>query len=253
MSTDNKNRGFCSACGAPLTGTAFCGHCGAKVVVTAVHTPVPETTPEVIPAAVAAPVAETVPEQTPATRKFPLVSVILMGIVTLMSLIPLIGNIGNINSQFLITFVLLLLEACCFSMVLAGMIVGKKERNLLVAFGFLMLSLWSLASAVASVFQYLLYGLDIRLLLTLLIESCVNNLLYCFAYALIAATYFAAKPKLSGLKTAVCIVALAVRFLMITVPVIIYGGGDFLGYLINYLLLDVPVFLSVLLYTPYKK
>lgn len=245
MNTDNKNRGFCSACGAPLTGTAFCGHCGAKVVVTAVHTPVPETTPEVIPTAVAAPVAETVPEQTPATRKFPLAAVIFMGISTLWFLVQLcIGKVVTWQS---------IIYVCCSAAILVGMIVCKKKRNLIVGLGFVVYTCAHLIAIIATMINQLRFGLDgFNIVMTT-----VTGIVYPLCYAAFGISYLVAKPKIAILKNIMGALLLGLGVLgAVAMGIALIATGNVMVAQLsffNFLFYLIPLSLSVILYTPYKK
>ena len=255
MDTPHENRSFCSSCGAPLTGGAFCGKCGARIIATtapaAAVEPVPAAEPA--PAAVAAPEAAPVSVVTTITWKFPLIPVILMGIVFLMNLIPLFAQIGALTSgaagNLAASFGLSFMEVCCLALLIVGMIVCKKERNLIVGFGFLGLAIFSLSGAVLMISNYLSYGFDIATALGVSLSRWVD-LLCC---ALLGIAYLVAKPKLAGLKIAACAIAVGLGLLgQITSLIVTHGDGAAVSFA-NFLVYTVALYTAALLYTPFKK
>ena len=259
MDTPRENHSFCSSCGAPLTGGAFCGKCGAKIIASTAPVTAAEPTPAPVPApvAVAAPAPESAPAASLATEpskwKFPLVSVILMGIVFLMNLIPLFAQIlalapgaaGNIVASFGLSCT----EVCCLALIIVGMIVCKKERNLIVGFGFLGLAIFSLSGAVLMISNYLSYGFDIAIVLGASLYLWID----CLYFALIGLAYLVAKPKLSGLKLAACIIPIGLGLLRQAAYLIVNKGSGAAVSLANFLCYTVMLYVAVMLYTPFKK
>lgn len=266
MDSNQMNSRFCSVCGAPLTDTPFCGQCGAKVVVTAVHTPEPqeEVTPveTVAPAAktvapvVAAPAVATLQDEKPATWKFPLISAILTGILVIAYLISLIPQFGRLNWEEIpslaVSFVLSCMELCCYVAVLVGMMTCKKQRNLAVALGFMVLALCGMIGGPVFFVNYMsYYDFGIGHSLYLSIHSWI-----CIAFDLmVAVSYLIAKPKAAKLKMGACIAALGVKFLIMVIDLIVIrtSFSGFVATFFNFLVYDVALYLSVLLYTPFKK
>lgn len=277
MENSNENRRFCSACGAILTGTNFCGECGAKVLITAVHTPEPQeevmpvetvapAVESVVPAermvapVVEAPAAATLLDEKPAAWKFPLISVILMGILVIMHMIELLPQLGSLGSflnwngiaQLAATFVLSCVEMCCYIALLIGMMACKKQRNVVVALGFIMLTLCGMIGGPVRIASYMSnYGFGFGYSLYLSIHSWIGILFNL----LIAVSYLIAKPKAAKLKMAACIAVLGVKFLILGIDLIIIRASlsDFIASFFNFLISDVALYLSVLLYTPFKK
>lgn len=251
MDSSNATQGFCSVCGAPLNGGAFCGSCGAKVVATAVHAPIPEAESapviEVAPVAVATPAEEPVLVAQPAPRawKFPLAPVILIGIATIFLFVTMCQGFyfGNIMS-----FV-------CATVVLVGMIVCRKERNLFVGLAFLGMAIVSLVGIIISFSTYLRAGAGIFTALIMQLFTAANVLCY-IAYGIV---YLVAKPKLAILKIIIsaltagfqffgllCVVIVAI---VPTVPV----SAPVAPNLLRFLLYTAPLCLGAILYTPFKK
>lgn len=271
MDSHQKNCRFCSACGAPLTGTPFCGQCGAKVVVTAVHTPEPqeEVTPvetvapavePVVPAAVTvapvveAPVAATLLDEKPAARKFPLISVILMGILVVVYLISQIPQFRSLSwdgiPSLAVSFVLSCVELCCYAAILVGMMTCKKQRNLVVALGFMVLALCGMICGPVFLVNYMsYYGFGIGYSLYLSIHSWIGMVFNL----LIAVSYLIAKPKAAKLKMGACIAALGMMFLILVIDLVIRRFTGTFASFFNFLLFDATLYVSVLLYTPFKK
>lgn len=256
---------FCSACGAPLQGGAFCGQCGAEIVVTTVHKPAPAAeaapAPEVVPAVEAAPVAVDVPvkapvsslDAAPAPWKFPLVSVILMGIVFLMTLIPLFSQFGALTpgatGSLSASFGLSITEVCCLAVLIVGMIVCKKPRNLMVAITFLVMSMMRISGAALIISSYLSYGFDIATAL----GASLLNWVDCLCFILIGVAYLVARPKIAGLKIAACATAVGFGLLTKIVSVIVLKGDGAVALLSDFLLYTVALYAAALLYTPFRK
>jgi hypothetical protein len=255
MDTPHENRSFCSSCGAPLTGGAFCGKCGARIIATtapaAAVEPVPAAEPA--PVAVAAPAPEPLSIPTSITWRFPLIPVILLGIVFLMNLIPLFAQIGALTpgaaGNLAASFGLSFMEVCCLALLIVGMIVCKKERNLIVGFGFLGLAIFSLSGAVVTIANYLSYGFDIATALGVSLSRWVD-LLCC---TLIGIAYLAAKPKLAGLKIASCIIPMSIGLLGEIAVIIVNKGSGAAATFANFLCYTVMLYVAVMLYTPFKK
>ena len=256
---------FCSACGAPLQGGAFCGQCGAEIVVTTVHKPAPvaevSPAPKAVPTVAPAPAAVEVPVKEPASSldaapapwKFPLVSVILVGIVFLMTLIPLFsqfraltpGAAGNLAASFYLSIT----EVCCLAVLIVGMIVCKKPRNLIVAISFLFLAMLRISGAVLIISNYLSYGYSIAIALS----TSLLNWVDCPCFILIAVAYLVARPKIAGLKIAACATAVGFGLLTKIVSIIILKGDGAVALLSDYFLYTVALYAAALLYTPFKK
>lgn len=264
MDSNQKNCRFCSACGAPLTGTPFCGQCGAKVVVTAVHTPEPQeevtSVETVVPAAVTvtpvveAPAAATLLDEKPATWKFPLIPVILMGVLVVVYLISLIPQFRSLSwdgiPSLAVSFILSCVELCCYVAVLVGMMTCKKQRNLVVALGFMVLALCGMISGPVFLVNYMsYYGFGIGYSLYLSIYSWIGMVFNL----LIAVSYLIAKPKAAKLKMAACIAVLGVKFLILVIDLVIRRFTGTFASVFNFLVYDAALYASVLLYTPFKK
>ena len=262
MEHGNENRRFCSACGALLTGTNFCGECGAKILITAVHTPAPQeavtpakTVAEPVAPAVAEPVA-TLLDEKPAAWKFPLISVILMGILVIMHMIELLPQFKYLSwdgiPYLAVSFVLSCVELCCYAVVLVGMMTCKKQRNVVVALGFIMLTLCGMIGGPALIASYMSnYGFGFGNSLYFSIHSWIGILFNL----LIAVSYLIAKPKATKLKMATCIAILGINFLILGIDLIIMRASfsDFIISFFNFLIFDAALYVSALLYTPFKK
>ena len=259
MDTPRENHSFCSSCGAPLTGGAFCGKCGAKIIASTAPVTAAEPTPAPVPApvAVAAPAPESAPAVSlaaePSKWKFPLVSVILMGIVFLMNLIPLFAQIlalaPGAADNIAASFGLSCTEVCCLALIIVGMIICKKPRNLMVALTFLGMAMLSISGAVMAISNYLSYGFDIATALGASLYLWID----CLCFALIGLAYLVAKPKITGLKTLACIISIAFGLLGLVASIIVeQGSGAFIS-IVHYLLTTVALYIAVLLYTPFKK
>ena len=282
---------YCSACGAPLSGGAFCSQCGAKVIATAVHmpapadevlpaeapTPVEEPVPvaepapvtepipvvEPVPVTEPAPVAEPVPAESLATPwKFPLASVILLGIVLLMNLSSMFSTLtfrlDTITFDSL-SFSLLcdlfadliqgLLPVCFVGMLMVGMIVCRRQRNLFVAITFLMMSPILFINTVISVIENLSWGME-PIDLVLFFAPAVLSCLY---YVVFGMTYLIAKPWCTIVKAAACTVFLALDFLLILITLITYQGYGAVGVITNFLLYTASFYVAVFLFTPFQR
>ena len=259
MDTPRKNHSFCSSCGAPLTGGAFCGKCGAKIIASTAPVTAAEPTPAPVPApvAVAAPTLESAPAVSlaaePSKWKFPLVSVILMGIVFLMNLIPLFAQIlalapgatGNLAASFGLSCT----EVCCLALIIVGMIICKKPRNLMVAITFLGMAMLSISGVVMAISNYLSYGFDIATVLGASLFLWID----CLCFALIGLAYLVAKPKLSGLKVAACIIPIGLGLLRQAAYLIVIKGSGAAASFASFLCYTVMLYVAVMLYTPFKK
>lgn len=267
MENRNEKRRFCSACGAPLTGTPFCGECGAKVPTTTIQIPViAEAEPvyveemaaatEPVPVVVAPAVEiasepepvvipETVVQITSRPWRLPVASVILMGIVAAWLIIQLFISPYSAWSG--------VVHACCASAVLVGMIVCQKKRNLIVGFAFLAYACAQMTAFVINMLPQFKSGLDVSAVLMTAIVSAI----YCIWYAAFGISYLVAKPKIAILKNIMggfltgfgLLGVIAMGILLIT------GGNRFSAVMsfLSYLLYFMPMGLSVILYTPFKK
>lgn len=231
MEQTNQNFGFCTSCGAALTGGAFCAACGAKVVAAAATTPVEEAAPAAQPVPAAEPIAP--------AKAFPLVPVILTGVAALMAFIAMCGRF---------TF-LTFMEFSCLSALIVGMIVFKKDKNLIVSIGFLALALFGMISGFVGFSNNIRYGLGaIAAIITLMFSSVT-----WLCDAAIGVTYLLAKPKLALVKTLACAAAVGFGFLTMIVSLIVMRGNGAGSLIFTFLLQTTTLYAGALLYTPYKK
>ena len=252
-------KSFCTACGAELAqGVAFCGACGKQVAAAAA--PVAEAAPveEAAPAEEAAPVVEVAPVAEPApvavaatasepvevvppaaARAFPLVPVILTGIAALMAFISMCGQFSFLN----------FMEFSCLGALIVGMILWKKDKNLIVSIGFLALAFFGIIGGFVAFSNYIRWGLSVAAAMLTLMGSSVT----CLCNAAIGVSHLIAKPKLAVLKTLACAVAVGFGFLMLIVSLIILRGSGAGSLIFTFLLQTVTLYAGALLYTPYKK
>lgn len=255
MGFDNEKRRFCSACGAPLTGTPFCGQCGAKVPTTTIQIPVPAAE-ETVLAVEAVPAVEIVSEPEPVVIpepvvqiesrpwRFPVASVILMGIVAAWMIIQLFISPYTTWSG--------IAHACCASAVLVGMIVCRKKRNLIVGFAFLAYALTYLIGTIINYADQLRGGMDISVISMLIV-----TMIYPLMHIAFSISYLVAKPKIAILKNIMggfvagfgLLGTIAMGVALVVSPDI---SNTMLAFL-TYLLYMLPIGLSVILYTPFKK
>lgn len=242
MSVDNANRRFCSACGAPLTDAPFCGQCGTKVPVMTVEisASVTET----------APVVEMIPDPQPVVQiearpwRFPVASVILMGIVTAWMVIQLFINQYATWSG--------IAHVCCAAAVLVGMIVCRKKRNLIVGFAFLTYAGIYLISTSINYADQLRGGIDFSILITLLLV-----MIYPLSHIAFSISYLVAKPKIAILKNIIggflagfgLLGTIVMGVALITSSNISNSMTAFLSSLLYML----PMGLSVIFYTPFRR
>lgn len=230
----NEKSGFCTSCGAPLTGGAFCGSCGAKVTAAPVA-----AAPAAEPILVVDPRTQTAP----AAWKFPLASVILVGVAAIWLIITMCTSVYWPN----------FLNVACIAAVLVGMIICRKERNLFVGFGFLCMALVSCASAIISFSSYIRAGADI--FTTVMMQ--IFNVTGILCYVACAVAYLVAKPKLAILKLVACaftagfnlfgVLCVFVMALMPNTSMAVWLT------VLRFLLDTVPLCLGTILYTPFKR
>lgn len=247
MEQCQENFGFCTACGAQLTGTAYCGNCGAKAperkveeVPAEIVAPVDPVAPEV-PVAPAEPVViePAAPAAAPANKAFPLVPVILIGVAALMAFISMCGRFTFLN----------FMEFSCLSGLIVGMILCKKEQNLIVAIGFLALAFFGLIGDFVTMSRNISYGLPVLSA----VLSLVFSMLFWLCDAAIGFTYLAAKPKMAVLKTLACAVAVGYSFICMICALIVSRGSGAGSLIFTFLLQTTTLYAGALLYTPYKK
>lgn len=226
MDQTNQNFGFCTSCGAALTGGAFCAACGAKVVTAAATTPVEEAAPAAEPIASA--------------KAFPLVPVILTGVAALMAFIAMCGRFTFLN----------FMEFSCLSALIVGMIVFKKDKNLIVAIGFFALAIFGMIGSFVSFANNIMYGIsNIGVgIFTLMLGSVA-----WLCDAAIGVTYLLAKPKLAVFKTLACAAAVGFGFLTMIISLIVMRGRGAGSLIFTFLLQTATLYAGALLYTPYQK
>lgn len=267
MENRNEKRRFCSACGAPLTGTPFCGECGTKVPTTTIQIPViAEAEPVYVEemAAATEPVAvavapaveissepepvvipETVVQITSRPWRFPVASVVLMGIIVLWLVIQsFINRSVTWNGA---------VHICCLTAVLVGMIICRKKRNSIVGFAFLAYACAQMTAFVINVLPQFKSGLDVSAVLMTAIVSAI----YCIWYAAFGISYLVAKPKIAILKNIMggFLTGFGLLGVIAMGSLLITGGNQFsdVTSFLLYLLYFTPMGLSVILYTPFKK
>ena len=250
---------FCTACGAELApGVAFCGACGSAAAAPAAEpapveaaAPVEEPVPvevaapaeEPVPVEVAAPAEEPVPVEVVApaapAKAFPLVSVILTGVAALMAFIAMCGRFSFLN----------FMEFSCLGALIAGMIVIKKDKNLIVSIGFLALAFFGMIGGFITFSNYIRWGMSVIAAMLVLMLSTVTWL----CNAAIGVSHLIAKPKLALIKTLSCAVAVGFDFLLMIVSLIVLRGNGAGSLIFTFLLQTVTLYAGALLYTPYKK
>lgn len=266
-------KSFCTSCGAELKpDSAFCMNCGAKVgapvaapaaeeapvlvaapVVEAapvaepapvveeapVAAPAPEVVPEpvVIPEPAPAPVAEPAPESSLAGGwKFPLVPVILVGVAALYQFIVMCGW-GGFFWDFM--------NLSALAAVIVGMIICKKEKNLITAIGFLALAGIGFLSTFVSFVQTVGWRPGYA------IFAFLFGTVAWAADAGIGVTYLLGKEKLANLKTLAAALGAGISFLsLFSLSFVVHNFG---WQLLGFLFYAVPLYLAAILYTPFKK
>lgn len=172
-------------------------------------------------------------------RKFPVVSVILVGIATLMALVTVFGRPSFVN----------IMEFACLSALVVGLILGKKDRNLIVAIGFLALVLFGIIDSFITLRNYIQWGLGVDTAAPMLCGKAITLL----CDAAIGISYLIAKPKLAVLKTVACAVVVSFSFLTIVCALIVMRGSGAVSTSLTFLLQTATLYVGALLYTPYKK
>lgn len=269
---------FCTSCGSELApGAVFCTNCGAQVGAP-VAAPAPEAAPlvaepvvaapapEVIPEPVAAPVTEVVPEPVAAPApevvpepvaapvtvaepapasslageasgwKFPLVPVILVGVAALYQFIVMCGW-GNFFFDFM--------NLSALAAVIVGMILCKKEKNLITAIGFLALAGMGFISTFVGFVQTVAWRPGYA------IFAFLFGTVAWAADAGIGVTYLLGKEKLANLKTLAAALGAGIAFLsLFSLSFVVHNFG---WQLLGFLFYAVPLYLAAILYTPFQK
>ena len=136
--------------------------------------------------------------------------------------------------------------------IIVGMIIWKKEKNIIVAASFLAMAFFAMISSFAGMTNNIRYGVNVAVALLTFMMSSVGWL----CNAAIGLTYLFAKPKLATLKTLACALALGFGFLTMIILVITYAVQHYGGIgwqIFSFLLSSIPLYLGTILYTPYKK
>lgn len=244
---------FCTSCGAELAGNAaFCSACGARTaapapaaapVVVPVAEPVPVAAPVAEPVPVAAPIAppvaapyaapvmESAPAQLKERPKFPLISVILLGISAFL-LFCLSG----------LTF-LGFMEFSAISAILLGMILGKGEKKLIVAIGFFALAFFTMIGSFTALSNSMRWGYAS----TATTLSFLWNSFAWIANAAIGVFFLIGKNKLKILKIIGCAVALGMSFFSMLTYIGWVPGSAIFGFL-----QASALYVGTFLYDPYK-
>ena len=240
-------KSFCTSCGTELSaGATFCSACGAKVVTVpapeAAPAPVEAPAPEAAPAPAAEPVVvleAPAPGAEPAAPiasgwKPPIASIILAGVAALYTFIMMCMRGGFFND---------FMSLNAIAAVIVGMIICKKEKNLITAIGFFVLAFMELINC----FSALTYGPGIYRFFAFMFISVI-----WIAKGGIGVTYLLGKEKLANLKTLACTLVAAISFFMAVISSITFRGG-FGGRFLGFLFCTVPLCMAAVLYTPFKK
>ena len=260
---------FCTNCGAALKeGAQFCSGCGTKVagaapapapvfepvpeaivvppvqseeepVVPEAPTPVAEPTP-VVPVAEPTPVAPVAVEApssaAPTSAKFPLIPVILAGVAALYTFIVMCGW-GNFFFDFMGLGVL--------AAVIVGMILCKKEKNLITAIGFLAMAGLGFLSTFIGFIRAVSWRPGYA------IFAFLFGSVAWIANAGIGVSYLIAKPKLANLKTLGA--ALGAGIALLSLFSLSFVTHSFGWQLLEFLFYVLPLYAAAILYTPFKK
>lgn len=254
---------FCSNCGTPLKdGAQFCTGCGTQVA-SASPAPAPAVVPAadavVIPPvrpveepvsqepvvleapvpAPAAPVPEAAPAAAPAPYQFPVAPLILVGVAALYALVMMFAypfHIGFFISDLfgLVPYVLMIL----------GLVLCKKEKNILFGVGFLVFAAAGFLAFIMSLVSYSQMGIDISV-------AASNLLLGLFGLipmALIGIHYLIGKAK--ALKIIGVILKLLLGFISMIVSLVNYPD---ITNVLAFLFGTVCLMVAALLYNPGKK
>ena len=254
---------FCSNCGAALKeGSQFCTACGTKVAGAApAHAPAVEPAAEavVIPPvrpveepvaqepvvleapspAPAVPVPEAAPAAAPAPYQFPVAPLILVGVAALYALVMMFAypfHIGFFISDLfgLVPYVLMIL----------GLVLCKKEKNILFGVGFLVFAAAGFLAFIMSLVSYSQMGIDISV-------AAANLLLGLFGLipmALIGIHYLIGKAK--ALKIIGVILKLLLGFISMIVSLVNYPD---ITNVLAFLFGTVCLMVAALIYNPGKK
>ncbi len=253
---------FCSNCGAPLKdGAQFCTGCGIQVA-SASPAPAPAVVPAadavVIPPvrpveepvsqepvvleapvpAPAAPVPEAAPAAAPAPYQFP-VPLILVGVAALYALVMMFAypfHIGFFISDLfgLVPYVLMIL----------GLVLCKKEKNILFGVGFLVFAAAGFLAFIMSLVSYSQMGIDI----SVVAANLLLGLFGLIPMALIGIHYLIGKAK--ALKIIGVILKLLLGFISMIVSLVNYPD---ITNVLAFLFGTVCLMVAALLYTPGKK
>ena len=242
MDQPKKNYGFCTACGAPLHGV-FCSSCGAKAA-TAPEAPAPVAETPVVeapvmeaPAVEAAPAPEAAPASVAPKKPFPLFPVIGVGLAAFMATFNIFGSFTGF------------VTCAALAAIIVGMIIGRHNKNLFVAIGFLALGGCGLLDSFIGLVRNVSYGQNAFVALLVFVLTAIGWL--CDAG--LGLMYLFAKPKFTVLKTLASAVAVGFAFVMMIIALIAnygYGAG---WQIFGFLLYTLPLYAAAILYTPWQK
>ena len=247
MDQPKKNYGFCTACGAPLSGV-FCSSCGAKAAsapveavpaaeAPVVEAPVVEAPVVEAPVVEAAPAPGTAPASAAPKKSFPLFPVIGAGLAAFMATFNIFGSLTGF------------VTCAALAAIIVGMIIGRQKKNLFVAIGFFALGGCGLLDSFIGLVRNVSYGQNAFVALLVFVLTAIGWL--CDAG--LGLMYLFAKPKFTVLKTLASAVAVGFAFLMMIIALIAnhgYGAGL---QIFGFLLYSLPLYAAAILYTPWQK
>ena len=137
----------------------------------------------------------------------------------------------------------------CFAAVIVGMIIWKKEKNIIVAAGFLAMAFFSMIGSFTGLIRNIQYGFNVGVALV----SFMFGSMTWLCNAGIGLTYLFGKPKLAVLKTLACALTVGFSFLTMIIMIISQRGHGAGWQIFTFLLGTVPLYLGTILYTPYQK
>ena len=218
-----------------------------ELLLDSVPVDIPVAEPVVMPAPAVdvLPVVEEAPAPVAAAPaaawKFPIVPMIFTGLTTLLVFINLF-----VNNYGFSDFFTKLLDFVPYVLLVVGLIVCKKERNVLFGVGYLAFSVLGFISLMITIANFVNMGVGAG---TVAVQV-LMNLLTLLPYMLIGVSYLVAKPGMRVLKTIFAIFVMVLGFISFIASMVTYPS--FSAFL-NFVFYTVLPMLAVLLYTPFKK